>query len=78
VVFNGTLVAPGHEDHFADAGGVGLFNSVLNQRLVHHRQHFLGDGFGGGQETGAQATHGKNSFADFHGVDFSLMFIVVA
>ncbi|MCY1371844.1 hypothetical protein D9M69_590120 [compost metagenome] len=66
VVANGPLVAPGDEDHFADAGRVGFIHRVLDQRLVHHRQHFLRDGFGGRQESGTQATDGKNSFLNFH------------
>jgi hypothetical protein len=66
VVADGPLVAPGDEDHFADARRVGLVHRVLDQRLVHHRQHFLGDGFGGRQESGTQATDGKNSFLNFH------------
>ena len=60
MVFNGALAAAGDEDHMADAGGVGLFHRILNQRLVDHRQHFLGLGFGGRQKPCAQAGDGEN------------------
>jgi hypothetical protein len=42
MVFDGALAAAGDKDHVADAGLVGLFHGVLDQRLVHHGQHFLG------------------------------------
>jgi hypothetical protein len=34
----------------------------LNQRFVHHAQHFFGAGFGGGQKSGAQTGDGENGF----------------
>jgi hypothetical protein len=64
VVLDGALVAAGHEDHVADARGVGLFHGVLDQRLVDHRQHFLGLCLGGGQKAGAKARNGEYSLAD--------------
>jgi len=36
MVLDGALAAAGDEDHVADAGLVGLFHGVLDQRLVHH------------------------------------------
>ena len=66
VVFDGLLAAPGDDDDLVAAGGHGLFDAVLNDRLVDERQHFLGLGFGGGQKAGAQAGGGKYGFADFH------------
>ena len=64
VVFNGALAAPGDEHHVADAGLVGFFHGVLDQRLVHHRQHLFGRGFGGRQKAGAEACDGEHGFAD--------------
>ena len=64
VVLDGALVAAGDEDHVADAGGVGLFDGVLDQRLVDHRQHFLGLRLGGRQKAGAEARHGEHGLAN--------------
>ena len=66
MVFDGALVAAGHEDHFADAGVIGLFHGVLDQRLVHDGQHFLRLRLGGRQKTGAQACDGEDGFGDAH------------
>ena len=41
------------KDHVAHTGRIGFFDRVLNQRLVHHRQHLFGRGFGGGQKARA-------------------------
>ena len=69
MVFNTALAATGHENHFGDASFHRLFDGVLNEWLVHHAQHFLGTGFGGGQKACAQTRNGKNSFShDGHGV----------
>ena len=64
MVFNGALVAAGDEHHVPDAGGVGFFDGVLDQRLVHHRQHFLGLGLGGRQKARAQASDGEDGDID--------------
>ena len=64
VVLDRALVAAGDEDHVADAGGIGLFDRVLDQRLVHHRQHFLGLRLGGRQKTGAEACDGEHGLAN--------------
>ena len=64
VVLDGTFVAAGHKDHVADACGIGFFHRVLDQWLVHDRQHFLGLGLGRGQEASAQSSHRKNCFVN--------------
>ena len=66
VVFDRPLVAAGDEDHLAHAGGIGLFDRVLDQRLVHHRQHFLGLRLGGRQEAGAETGHREDRLLDQH------------
>ena len=69
MVFDAALAATGDENHFGDTSFYRFFHRVLNQRLVHHAQHFLGTGFGGGQKACAQTRNGKNSFShDGHGV----------
>ena len=66
VVFDRALVAAGDEDHLAHAGGVGFFDRVLDQRLVHHRQHLLGLGLGGRQEARAETRYRENCLLDQH------------
>ncbi|MNT68636.1 hypothetical protein D3C72_2068860 [compost metagenome] len=63
MVFDRALAAAGDEDHVADAGLIGFFHGVLDQRLVHDGEHLLGGRLGGGQEAGAQASYRKNCFA---------------
>jgi hypothetical protein len=52
------------EDEFLDAGRLRLLHRPLDERLVDHRQHLLGHGLGGRQETGPQAAHRKNRLAN--------------
>ena len=64
VVLDRPLVAAGDEDHVADAGLVGLLDRVLDQGLVHDRQHLLGLRLRGGQEPGAQAGDREDRFVN--------------
>ena len=64
MVFHAALGAAGDKDHLADAGGVGLFDRVLDEGLVHHGQHLFGAGLGGGQETGAESGNREYGFGD--------------
>mgnify|MGYP003704592187 CR=1 FL=1 len=41
-----------------------LFYGVLNERLVHHRQHLFGAGFGGWQKACTETRYWKNCFRD--------------
>ena len=67
MVLDHALVAAGDEDEMLDAGLPRLVDDVLDQRPVHDRQHFLGHGLGGGQESGAKSCHRENRFANrFH------------
>ena len=66
MVFDGLLAASGDDDDLVAAGGHGFFDAILNDGLVHQGEHFLGLGFGGGQEASAEAGGGEYGFADFH------------
>ena len=48
VVFYGAFVAPCDKYHVPDTGGIGFFYRVLDERFVHHWQHFFRLGLGGG------------------------------
>ncbi len=67
MIFNGLLAAAGDDDDLVAAGCHRFFDAVLDDRLVDEREHFLGLGFGGGQEARAEAGGGENGFANFHG-----------
>src|SRR6202041_1880861 len=45
MIFDGILAASGDENNVLDSGSNAFFHRVLNQRLIHHRQHFLRHGF---------------------------------
>ena len=64
VILDRRLAPAGHEDEMLDTGGACFLERILNDRLVHHRQHFLGHGLGGGQHPGAKTGHRKHGFAD--------------
>ena len=65
VIFDGVLALAGDDDDVLDAGGDAFFGDVLDLRLVHDGEHFLGLGFGGGKETRAEACGGQNGLANF-------------
>ena len=58
------FAAPGHENELLDARRLRLFHRILDQRLVHHRQHFLRHRLGRRQEARAETGDGKYSLAD--------------
>ncbi len=64
VVLDRPLVPAGDEDHLPDAGGVGLLDGVLDQRLVDDRQHLLRHGLGGRKKARAEAGYRKNRMSD--------------
>jgi hypothetical protein len=69
VVFDGALVASCHKNQVGHACGNGFFYGVLNERFVHHGQHFFRAGFGGGQKARAKTCNREYGFADgFHSV----------
>ena len=59
------LAAAGDHAELLDPGGARLLDRILDQRLVHDRQHFLGGRLGGGQESRAEAGDGQHGFAQW-------------
>ena len=53
VVFDGLFAAAGDDDDLIAARGHGLFDAILDDGLVHEREHFFGLGLGGWQKTSA-------------------------
>lgn len=64
MVFNSTLVASGHEDHFRDARSGSFSHRVLDQGHVDHGEHFLGHRLRGGKKAGAETVDGEHDFAN--------------
>ena len=63
VVDDGALATARDHDHLFDAARDGLFDAVLDCRLVDERQHLFGLCLGDGQETGAQTSGREDGFA---------------
>ena len=66
VVFDRALLAGRDDDDLLDARRDGLLDRVLDDRLVHQREHFLRLRLGGWKEPGAPAGGREDSFADAH------------
>ena len=67
IILDRALIAARDEDEMLDSGRDGLIDHILDGRPVKDGQHFLGDGFGGWQDTGSQAGNGQDGFANsFH------------
>ncbi len=64
VVLDDALVAARHEDEMLDARLAGLVDGELDDRPIHHGEHFLGHGLGGGQEARSQPCDGKHRGLD--------------
>ena len=64
IVLDRVLAPSGHEDELFDAGRPRLLERVLDQRLVDHRQQFLGQGLGCRQEPGPQPADRQDGFAN--------------
>ena len=71
VILDGGLAAAGDDDDVLDAGLHRLLDAVLDQRLIHQRQHFFGLRFGGGKESCAEPRRGKDRLANFCNHRFS-------
>ena len=61
IVSHRVLVAIGDKYQGVATRGNCLIHRVLDQRPIHDRQHFLGDGLGGGQESSPKAGNRKYS-----------------
>jgi hypothetical protein len=64
MIFDNGLAATGDNDDLIATRGNGFLDAILNDRLVDDRKHFLGDGFGCGQETRTQPGCREDGFAD--------------
>ena len=67
VVLDRALLAGGDDDDLLDARRDGLFDRVLDDRLVDQRQHLLGLRLGRGQEAGAPAGGREYGLSNAHG-----------
>ncbi|MNP43254.1 hypothetical protein D3C76_1370630 [compost metagenome] len=64
MVFQGALAATGDDGDLVQAGIQCLFDAVLDQWLVHHRQHFFGHGFSRWQEASTVTGCWEQAFLD--------------
>ena len=55
VIFDRILAPAGDQNDVGHAGGDGLFDTILNGRLVHQRQHFFGLRLGRRKEARAES-----------------------
>ena len=65
VVFHGGFAAAGDDDDLGAAGADGLFDAVLDQRLVDETEHLFGHGLGGRKEARAHSCGREDGFANF-------------
>src|SRR4029079_5376212 len=64
MILDRALVAAGDKYHMGNAGSDRLVHSVLNEGLVHDREHLFGGRLGRRQKAGAQARDGEYGFGD--------------
>ncbi len=64
MILDARFAAPGDEHEVLDARLAGFVDDMLDDRLVDHRQHFLGHRLGRGQEAGAEPGHREHGFAN--------------
>ncbi|MNS72995.1 hypothetical protein D3C72_1064210 [compost metagenome] len=64
IVFDGGLVAARDENDVFDTGLHGFVDSILHDRTVDDRQHFLWHRLGGGQKPRAVAGYRNDGFSD--------------
>ena len=64
MVFDHMLAAAGDENELPDTRLARLFDGILDDGLVDHRQHFFGNGLGGGQKAGAHPRDRKYGFTN--------------
>ena len=61
VLLNGLLIAAVHDNDFIGARCQALFDHILNNRAVDHKQHFFRLSLSGGKEARAHARSGNQS-----------------
>jgi len=61
MILDRAFAASGDENQLGDAGSHRLLDRILDQGLVHDRQHFLRAGLGCRQETRTHAATGKTA-----------------
>jgi hypothetical protein len=64
VILDRVLPAAGDDDDVGEAGRHRLLDHVLDDRLVHERQHLFRLRLGGGKEARAEARGGEDGLAD--------------
>ena len=64
MVLDRPLVAPGDDQDVGYTGDDGFLNNILDDRLVHDREHLLGLGLGHREKTCPEARSGDHDFPD--------------
>src|SRR5579885_3101000 len=67
MVLDRRLAPPGDDDDVPDVRGDRLLHGVLDDRLVHQREHFLWLGLGSRQKPRSQSRCRKHGLANLHG-----------
>jgi hypothetical protein len=73
VIFDRRFPAPGHDHDLIASRRQCLFNPILDDRLVHQRQHFLRNRFRRWQKTGAETRCRKIALRTLVCVDIALL-----
>ena len=60
MILDRVFAPAGDQDDVVDAGRCGLFDAILNDRLVDEREHFFGLGLRGGKKARPKAGRGKH------------------
>jgi hypothetical protein len=63
------LAASGDHAELFNSGGARFLDRILDQRLVHDRQHFLGGCLGSGQKSRAEAGDRQHRFTQWFNHD---------
>src|SRR6185312_10478461 len=74
MIFDRGLAAARDDDDIANPRMQSFFHAILNNRLVHERQHLLRLRLGGGEKAGPETRCGENCFANFRGWHSLLIF----
>ena len=78
MIFDGALAAPGDENDVLDARRDAFLDRILDQRLVHNGQHFLGDRLRRRQKSRSQPSYGQDGLAHFLGLSVVMCFLGMA